>query len=302
MKTTVTHTLHDAIEVSYQDQTLFKYVYESKNPTRESPRPYFHPLKTLSGNNISLFRPYDHLWHIGLTMCIANLSGENFWGGPTYVRDKGYVQLANNGRIQHSAWQEITCEDEKVHCHEQLKWITQAGETWFDETRAFTVSEINPETGYWALDFSFRLVNVTQRTLSFGSPTTEGRPEAGYGSLFWRGPRSFLNGRIMGADGLEGPGAMGKRSPWLAFSGKHDENQAQSTIMFIDHPENPRYPNKWFVRNDPYACISCAFMFDEYYDLKPDEELALHYQVVIANGEWSRAQLEEYAAHHQSAK
>ncbi|SRR5579884_2115717 len=303
MQTTLTHKLHDAIEVAYQDQVLFKYVYESRNPIMESPRPYFHPLKTLEGNEVTLFRPYDHLWHIGLTMCIANLSGENFWGGPTYTRKKqGYEQLENNGRIQHTDWQEISCNDGRVRCIEQLKWITQAGETWFHEERQILVNEIKPEAGYWSLDLGFRLTNVTQQPLSFGSPTTEGRPEAGYGSLFWRGPRSFLHGKILGADGLEGPESMGKRAPWLAFSGRHDGNQARSTILFVDQPTNPRYPNKWFVRNDPYACISCSFMYDEYYILQPSEDLALTYHVMFGNGEWSRAELEEYVAAHQHSK
>ncbi|GHO50695.1 PmoA family protein [Ktedonospora formicarum] len=301
MKPTLTHTLHDAIEMSYQGQTLFKYTYASKNPSVESPRPYFHPLRTLAGNEVSLFRPYDHLWHIGLTMNIANLSGENFWGGPTYVRGQGYVQLNNNGHIQHTDWQEITCDD-TVRCIEQLQWLAHTGETWLHEERQIVVSDINPDAGYWSLDLAFRLVNVTQQSLSFGSPTTEGRPDAGYGGLFWRGPRSFLNGNILGADGLEGPDAMGKRSPWLAFSGKHDGNSAQSTIVFIDQPENPQYPNKWFVRNVPYACISCSFMFDEYFDLQPNEELALTYRVVFGNGIWSRVQIEEYMTKHQHTR
>ena len=302
MKTTLTHTLHDAIEVSYQGQTLFKYVYESKNPPRESPRPYFHPLKTLAGNELSLFRPHDHLWHIGLTMCIANIEGENFWGGPTYTREKqGYVQLDNNGHIQHVDWQAVS-NDEQVRCSEQLQWVTHAGETWFKEERHIVVSEINPEAGYWSMDLAFRLTNVTQRPLAFGSPTTEGRPDAGYGSLFWRGPRSFLHGKILGADGLEGPESMGKRAPWLALSGKHDGNQEQSTILFVDQPENPCYPNKWFVRNDPYACISCSFMYDEYYTLQPGEDLVLNYHVMLGNGEWSRSKLEKYVAQKQSQK
>jgi len=296
MKTTLIHTLHDAIELRYQDLTLFKYVYESKTPAVESPKPYFHPLKTLAGNEVSLFRPYDHLWHTGLTMTMANLSEENFWGGPTYTREAGgYVQLDNNGCIRHSTWQDISCDDE-VHCIERLKWITQTGTEWIAEERHIAVREINPEVGYWSLDLSFGLANVSQQSLAFGSPTTEGRPMAGYGSLFWRGPRSFLHGRILGADGLAGPEMMGKSSPWLAFTGWHDGNRDQSTLLFIDQPGNPRYPNKWFVRNDPYACVSCSFMFDECYTLPPDEELKLTYHIVIGNGEWSRQQIEQYVA------
>lgn len=300
MPTTLTHTLHDAIELSHQGQLLFKYVYESKNPAVESPKPYFHPLRTLAGNEVSLTRPHDHLWHIGLSMSIANLSGENFWGGATYTREqRGYVQLDNNGRIQHTDWQELTCDDNEVRCVERLQWITHAEDAWLNEERQIVVSEINSADGYWSLDLTFRLLNITQQPLVFGSPTTEGRPDAGYGSLFWRGPRSFLHGDILGASDLAGPDMMGKRSPWLAFCGRHDGNSASSTLVFIDQPANPRYPNKWFVRNDPYACVSFSFMFDEYYILQPGEAFTLTYRVVLANGTWSRAQIEEYVATHQ---
>jgi hypothetical protein len=295
MKMTLIHTLHDAIELRYHDQLLFRYVYESKTPAVESPRPYFHPLRTLAGNEISLFRPYDHPWHVGLSMTAAYLSGENFWGGPTYTREAGYVQLENNGRIQHSNWEQTICDD-NLYCVEHLQWITGAGATWIDEVRSIVVSEVDPEAGYWCLDLIFHLINSWHLPLTFGSPTTEGRPDAGYGGLFWRGPRSFLHGKILGADGSEGSESMGKQSPWLAFSGRHDGNHEQSTIVFIDQPGNPRYPNKWFVRNDPYACISCSFLFDEYYILQPGEALRLAYRIVIGNGEWSRQRIDDYVA------
>jgi hypothetical protein len=296
MKTTLIHTLHDAIELRYQDQSLFTYVYESQNPAVESPKPYFHPLRTLAGNEVSLFRPYDHLWHIGMSMSIANFSGENFWGGPTYTREKqGYVQLDNNGRTQHVNWEELTSDD-TMHGVEHLQWVTHNGELWLDEERRINVSEINAEMGYWTLDLTFKLTNSSKQALTFGSPTTEGRENAGYGSLFWRGPRSFLHGKILAADGQEGPDMMGKRSPWLAFIGAHDGNLAKSTLLFIDTPGNLQYPNKWFVRNEPYACVSYSFMFDEYYTLQPKETLQLSYRTVIANGAWSRSQIEGHVA------
>lgn len=295
MRTMLTHRFHDSLELEYQGQTLFRYVYEPGTAPLESPRPYFHPLKTLAGNEVTLFRPYDHLWHAGLSMTMANLSGENFWGGPTYVRDTGYAQLDNNGRIQHANWQELIC-DESVSCVEQLQWITHAGEMWIDERREIAVREIDPAGLYWSLDLSFQLTNVARHPLVFGSPTTEGRPQAGYGGLFWRGPRSFLHGKILAAGNLEGPEIMGQSSPWLAFSGWHDGNGEQSTLLFIDQPGNPRFPTRWFVRNEPYACVSCSFMFDEEYILQPREQLTLAYRVVLGCGAWPRAAIVEYLA------
>src|SRR5215469_4572387 len=107
MKKALIHSLHDALELRYQGQTLFRYVYEPGTAPVESPKPYFHPLKTLAGNEVTVFRPHDHLWHTGLSLTAPNLSKQNFWGGPTYVRDTGYIQLDNNGSIQHTDWQEI---------------------------------------------------------------------------------------------------------------------------------------------------------------------------------------------------
>ena len=154
--------------------------------------------------------------------------------------------------------------------------------------------DISPNAGYWTLDLRFALTNRRGEVLRFGSPTTEGRPLAGYGSLFWRGPRSFLNGKILAGGGLEGPEVMGKAAPWLAFVGRHDGTAATSTVLFVDHPDNPRYPTKWFVRNQPYGCVSCSFMFDEEYYLPPEETLSLTYRVVIVDGEWSAERVEEY--------
>lgn len=121
---------------------------------------------------------------------------------------------------------------------------------------------------------------------------------AGYGGLFWRGPRSFLRGKVLAADGREGPEVMGQSSPWLAFVGRHDGSAASSTVLFLDHPGNPRYPTRWFVRNDPYACVSLSFMFDEEYLLEPGETLRLTYRVVLADGEWTGEHVESYRQGH----
>ncbi len=288
------HARH--VDVGYGETTLCRYVYAPADATRESPRPYFCPLRTLAGSDVSIFRPHDHVWHKGLSMTMAQLSGQNFWGGPTYVRDRGYVQLPNNGRMVHSGWERLDCGADGVAMTESLQWVTAAGETWIDEQRTIEVDVPDAAGGWWALDLSFRLRNVRQAPLVFGSPTTEGRPLAGYGGLFWRGPRSFLGGQILAAAGAGGPEMMGRPSPWLAFVGRHDGADASSTVLFVDSPGNPRSPTKWFVRNEPYACVSAAFSFDEEYTLEPDADLTLRYRVVVADGAWTRAQIEGHVA------
>ena len=286
------HEVGEAVELRNGRDLLFRYVYESGVDPAESPKPYFHPLRTLAGEEVTLFRPHDHPWHTGLAMTSANLSGENFWGGPTFVRDRGYAWVENQGRIRHQDWNEIQSDASSMKEH--LSWISHEEETWIEEAREISVEEIDPAGEFWSLDLSFRLKNVRNSPLIFGSPTTEGRPAAGYGGLFWRGPRSFAGGEILAANGLEGPEVMGRTSPWLAYVGLHDGTGRGSTILFLDSPTNVRFPCKWFVRNDPYACVSCSFMFDEEYVLEPGEVLDLDYRVVLVDGAWSRARIEQY--------
>ena len=125
---------------------------------------------------VESYAPY--LQASGELMTSAYLSGENFWGGPTFVRDKGYVWLENQGRIKHQAWNEIRSDGSLMK--EFLSWISHE-EVWIEEERGISVGEVDPAGGFWSLDLSFRLKNVRYRPLIFGSPTTEGRPAAGYG-------------------------------------------------------------------------------------------------------------------------
>ena len=87
---------------------------------------------------------------------------------------------------------------------------------------------------------------------------------------------------------------MGKSSPWISLCGTHDGSINQSTVIFIDRPGNPNYPNKWCVRNDPFACIAASFSFDQEVELAPGNEMVLNYRTIIANGQWDRQKTEQY--------
>lgn len=275
------------LDFALEDRALFRYVFRPDTAARESPKPYFHPLATLGGRVVTDFRPADHAWHHGLAMTASHLSGENFWGGPTYLRDRGYVPLDNNGRIEHRDWEEVG----ETSARQRLTWRTAAGAEWLDERRRIAAA-LGPGPGCWTLELGFALANVSGRPLVFGSPTVEGRPLAGYGGLFWRGPASFTGGDILAAGGRLGPSVMGESAPWLAFVAP-DES---ATLVFVDQPSNPRYPNKWFVRTTPYACASCAFSFDEPLTLADGETLELGYRLLVADGAWSADEVERRLA------
>lgn len=269
----------DSYEIFHQGQRLCRYVYRPDVAATESPKPYFHPIKSLRGQTLTDFRPTDHTWHTGLSMTMANLSGLNFWGGPSYVHGQGYVQLPNNGQIQHTSWSRVEYQGHQTRLDEQLAWWTPDRSCWVEETRCIIAAIVDDTS--WYLDLRFQLLNVSGQTLEFGSPTTQGRPNAGYGGLFWRGPLAWANPRIRLADGSKYE--LGASAAWLAYSGGAPDQRA--TLLFLDHPSNPRFPNQWFARDTEYIGVCFAFMFDTAYFLPPDESLILHYRVVIADGE-----------------
>jgi Methane oxygenase PmoA len=259
--------------VSWDGAELFRYVYRPGDPPLESPRPYLHPVRTLAGDLVTDCRPADHPWHKGISWALPNVGPENFWGGPTYRRGDGYVQLDNNGTMRHDGFS-VTEAGTRARLAEELTWVTAAGQTLFAERREITAA-VRADRSAWVLGFATVMRNVSGRSVGIGSPTTEGRENAGYGGLFWRGPAGFAGGRVLPA----GEGAMGSRGPWLAFA------TPAATLVFRDAPANPGFPCRWFARSSPYACAGPAPFFASVVPVPAGAELTLAYVVVVATGE-----------------
>lgn len=271
-----------ALTATWNDTELFCYVFRPGDPQLESPRPYFHPLRTLAGDVVTGYRPHDHVWHKGVALSLPHVGPDNFWGGPTF-RGGGYVQLPNNGTMRHDAFDRAIATSDTTCCDERLTWVTEAGQGKVAERRRFGAA-VWAAAGAWGLALETTLANTSGADITFGSPTTEGRPNAGYGGLFWRGPRSFTGGRVLLPDAAGGDELMGRRAPWLAFAGQHDGHGRWSTLVFADSPANFSFPSQWFVRAAPFAAVCPAPFFAATYTLAAGQELTLRYGLAIADG------------------
>ncbi|WP_104435357.1 PmoA family protein [Kineococcus xinjiangensis] len=268
----------------------------------ESPKPYLHPLRTLTGAPVSGFRPHDHRWHKGVQFTASEVSGQNFWGGPTYVHGRGYVQLGNVGTMRHDGFARTDAGEVAVGTTENLTWVTSAGEEWVSESRELRFGGVDPVRGLWVLDVATELRNVRGRDLEFGSPTTLGRPAAGYTGLFWRGPRAWTGGTVLtadtGTDADTGTEPMGSASAWLAYSGQHDEVDGGGTLLFLAGTSSADVPLRWFVRSDPFPAVAPSFAFSEEVVLPAGEVLRLRHRIVVGDRAWDRAETEAVAAEH----
>ncbi|WP_203581958.1 PmoA family protein [Microbacterium hibisci] len=278
----ITHDVGSSVTVRDGDVDLFTYVYQPTTAPLESPKPYLHPIRTRRGEVVSLFRPHDHVWHKGIAWALPVVNDENFWGGPTYVHGQFYVQLPNNGVQQHEGEVALAAGERATISHE-LRWITETGEVLFAEERTLAAGTLSDDA--WALVFDTRLRNVSEAPIAIGSPTTRGRENAGYGGLFWRGPRSFTGGALV-APGVTGSGddVRGMRSEWMGFTGQHDDADAVSLVLMLDDSANPHHPPQWFARSEEFAALNPAPFFSEEVVIAPGEMARFRYAVGITDG------------------
>ncbi|MFI5664148.1 PmoA family protein [Streptomyces sp. NPDC051684] len=300
----VTHHQGDRVVVraTATGTDLFSYVYKPDPEAFEARKPYVHPLRTLSGNLVSGYRPNDHRWHKGLQMTASHLSGQNFWGGNCYVHGEGYLPLHDRiGSMRHDGFDAVEAGDDELSLSERLTWIENGGAEWARERRGVRVHAVDAESGSYAVDWSIELTNTRAdgEALRFGSPTTAGREMAGYTGLQWRGPRDFTGGKVFGPD-AEGE-LMGTQGPWLAFTGEHDDVDGHSTLVFEHAPENAEaiHASHWFVRSEPIPTVAFSWAFFEEFALPAGETFRYRYRILVADGAWDEervaARLKELA-------
>lgn len=299
---TLTHAEGDAIAVAHRGVELMRYQYRPDDPELESPKPYVHPMRTLAGELVSLYRPHDHIWHKGLYFGVANYGEHNVWGGHTYLPGTGYRTLPNQGRVTHLGFDTVALTDGTVRIEERLRWeqarVADASPPFppAEERRTLTV-RVLPESGAWVLGFTGELTNRSEQTVLLGSPTTKGRPLAGYGGLFWRGPRSFTGSAdVVVPEEVGGDEMMGRAGPWMAVRGRHDGAGRGSTVLFADRRADARLQDRWFVRVNPYACLGTAPFFDREYAFAPGDTLRFRHDVVVADGLLDEAECARLAA------
>ncbi|MEH0632805.1 DUF6807 domain-containing protein [Streptomyces bottropensis] len=253
-----------------------RYLTRPELPERHSPRPYLHPVTTLSGTAVTELSPADHTHHLGVGVAVPDVEGHNFWGGRTYVRDRGPTELANHGSQRHTAFQ-LRDPDGFV---EELRWVASPGEL-LRERRTVAATELTESA--WALDFTFSLTNTTDAPVSIGSPATNGRPGAAYGGFFWRARKEAAAPRVFTAD-AEGESAVhGQCADWLALAG------GTWTLVFAGATAATRR-DPWFVRAEEYPGVGSSLAHSERLPIGPGETAVRRVVTVVADGVLDRGE------------
>lgn len=267
-------TPHDSPVLRVAGRPVARYVTRPELSDRLSPRPFLHPVTTLAGTAVTELSPADHTHHLGVGVAVPDVEGYNFWGGRTYVRDRGPTELDNHGAQRHTAFQ-LRDPDGFV---EELRWVASGAEL-LRERRTVAATELTDTA--WALDFTFSLTNVTAGPLSIGSPATNGRPGAAYGGFFWRARKEEETPHVFTADREGEPEVHGTRAGWLALAG------ATWTLVFAGATEQTRR-DPWFVRTAEYPGVGSSLAYDERLPMEPGDTVVRRIVTVVVDGALDR--------------
>jgi hypothetical protein len=248
------------------------YVDGADLDTTLAPRPHLHPVRTLSGRVVTDAVPADHRWHLGVSVAVQDVDGHNFWGGRTYLRDRGYTWRADHGRIVHTGF------DERADSGfvERLSWVGRGGEALLAERR---VVRATAAADGWELGLVTELTNRTDRSLGLGSPATNGRAGAGYGGMFWRLPPAF-SPRVRAEHAHGEQEVHGRTAAWLAW---REHGTDPFTLVFAGADDATR-ADPWFVRVEGYPGIGSQLAARRPVVLPPGGSLTRGLHVLVADG------------------
>lgn len=268
--------------LEHRDLPLTRYSDGTGMPQVHSPRPYLHPIHSLSGRAVTEVSPVDHRHHYGLSLTIADVDGTSYWGGRTFLPGQGPTLLRNHGRQISTG---VDVDSGGARLRESITWADQHDRQQLLEHRELT-GVIIPEAEAWALGWHSRLTAPAGATIS--SPALRGRPGAGYGGIFFR--LVFADStEVRTADADTESGAHGSRSPWLAFCGRHG-GEWTSVVLTQDGEPRP-----WFLRVADYVGAGPALAWDTPCVIGAGEDLDLGLVALVVDRRLTAQDAEDLA-------
>ncbi len=272
------HVSHDVgrsitLAADPASEPVWRYLYAGK------PKPYFHPMRTPAGHEVTLFEPHDHVWHRGLWFTFKFLNGENFWEEPA---EEGYgVQVTTiPPTVSHP-------QAGRVRVEQRQEWVRPGGGgTILDEHRVFEHLTLGDDA--YAIDFATTLTPRADVLLDRTPFTTWG----GYGGIILRATRNWKTDRILLDDGQTTQRPTGLPARAADLSGVLDGGvHATGGVAMLDHPTNPRHPTPWYGKSGENHYLTAAPLFHEPLRLTKDEPIAFQYRVIIHDGVWDAPRL-----------
>ncbi|WP_075591127.1 DUF6807 family protein [Labilibacter marinus] len=261
-------------------------------------KPYFHPLSTVGGTNLTWLRPKDHPWHRAVWFSFKYINGVNYWEedrktgiskGATELKTVNYELSKNN----------------EASIKLELSYHPPGESEVLKEQRSVFVSPPNKDGSYY-IDWSSEFEAVADEVVLERTPVPgeeNGKKFGGYAGISARLNKNLWDAKVFNAKGVS-DNLHGTASEYMTFQAKNLKGEDVSMTIF-DHPDNPRFPNKWYVENStkhPFYYYSPAFIFDSKLTLKKGEKLTLKYRLLVSPEGYNQEKLTAVWKNYKSAK
>jgi len=258
------------------------------NFDKDQDKPYFHPLRTPKGYDLTLERPKDHPWHRGLWFSWKDINGVNYWEEDP---SKGVAE----GR---SIIKSVSVEKQQNFSAKIILNISyeENGIPQIVEIRTIEISSPKHNKEY-SIQFHQTFEIMQDLRLYLEKPAKNGGVEwGGYAGLSFRASDSLLAHRFTASSGWDNTKDItgyGEKERWMDMTAKVAGTDEYAGLTIFDSPDNPRYPSPyyiWFAKGE-HAFFTPSILFDGPMNLEKGESLTLNYLVLVHDGKRSAKQL-----------
>jgi len=226
--------LADRVRVEINGQLFTEYFF------KDVPRPYCYPL--MGPGEVAMTRnwpmkntpdeEHDHPHHRSLWFAHGSVNGQDFWS-----EQKAF------GKTVHDDFLEVKSGKDMGVIREKNKWVAADGKLVCTDER--TLHFYNPgSASERVMDFDITLF-ASNGEVTFGD-TKEGTMAVRLAETM-RLKGKVGHGHIVNSTGVRDDQTWGKRADWCDYSGPVDGKTVG--IAIFDHPQNPRHPTWWHVRD-----------------------------------------------------
>jgi len=224
----------DKVTVNIDGKLFTEYCFA------DVPRPYFYPVIGPTGAPVIRHFPMkpgldkggdpdDHPHHNSLWFTHGDVNGVDFWANGD-----------QKGKIVHDRFIELSSGPKSGVIKSTNKWVTADAKLVCTDTRTHRIHS-RPDGNM--IDFEVT-VHASQGELTFGD-TKEGSMAIRLAPTM-RLEGNVAQGHIINSAGDKDLPTWGKRAAWCDYYGPVEGGVVG--VAIFDHPENPRHPTWWHVR------------------------------------------------------
>ena len=261
------------------------------NYDKTQDKPYFHPLRTPQGYDLTLERPNDHPWHRGLWFSWKDINGVNYWEEDP---KKGIAE----GRSIINSVHVKTNKDFSAKVTINISYKENSKPT-ITEKRVLNISSPSGQDDY---TISWHQTFTAQKDirLYLEKPAKHGGVQwGGYAGLSFRAAASLTAHQFLASNGWTNTKDLtgyGEKAAWMDLTAKVEGTQQEYVgLTIFDHPQNPRHPSPWYIwfAAGQHAFFTPSLLFDEPMQLKAGDRFSLQYLTLIHDHKRTSTQLDQ---------